>query len=532
MRTPFLTAILLLLLACAALTTALAGSIEDAEPRTALERLVAENQDFSRLEPGELRDGLPVPAWLRVLWRRDHPDGPYPLLLKEVHEWMLAHPDLVPPEEPEPIPVPARRKARIGANRRVSGPWPDPINESDVQIDRWNPKRILVASNDIKGSGRLAVFYSKDGGATWGRSFLPFVENDSIHADPTVDWSSDGTAWATTAAVEVTPLALRLRVYRSSDGGATWKLDDTPSGAQGRVDKQMTWMDHSRTSPYRDTFYAIWRDRNGVFMNRRVPGKGWAAMPVQVNGPESVDGLGCDVTTNAKGHVFALWPEPENRKILFIQSKNGGATWTAPRSIGSTWGIYQMIVPAVAERKMLIYLSAGAYVRGKKSLIYAAWADLSGAPGCRVREDAPGENVASACKTRIWFLRSADGGSTWSAPRKVNDPAAKSDQFAPALAVDETTGALALIYYDTVADPGRKKTHVYYQASYDDGVTWTKPLRVTTQPTDETREGSDARQYGDYNGLSGYAGQFFPTWTDRRASSPEEIWTATVRDIR
>jgi hypothetical protein len=62
---------------------------------------------------------------------------------------------------------------------------------------------------------------------------------------------------------------------------------------------------------------------------------------------------------------------------------------------------------------------------------------------------------------------------------------------------------------------------------------WTKPLRVTTQPTDETRDGSDERQYGDYNGLSGYAGQFFPTWTDRRGNNtPEEIWTATVRDIR
>jgi hypothetical protein len=173
MRKPFFFAILLLLIAFTALTTALAGSRDDGEPRTALERLVAENQDFALLEPGELRDGLPVPAWLRVLWRREHPDGPYPLILKEVHEWMLAHPDLVPPEEPEPdsevaaIPAPANRKARAGANRRVSGSWPTPINESDVQIDRWNPKRILVASNDIKGSGRLAVYYSKDGGATW-----------------------------------------------------------------------------------------------------------------------------------------------------------------------------------------------------------------------------------------------------------------------------------------------------------------------------------------------------------------------------
>jgi BNR repeat-like domain len=527
-RSPFTAAILLLLIVFTALTSALAG-FGEAESLTALERLVAENQDFGLLEPGELRDGPPIPAWLRVAWRKEHPDGPYPLILKEVHEWMLAHPDLVPPE-PGPTYAP-RRKARAGANRRVSGSWPTPINESDVQVDRWHPDRLLVASNDIAGSGRLAVFYSRDGGATWGRSYLPFVENDSIHADPTVDWSSDGTAWATTAAVQVNPLVFRLRVYRSADGGATWTHDATPSGDEDRTDKQMTWMDHASQSPYRDTFYAVWRGRNGAFLNRRVPGKGWGK-PVQLNGPESLDTLGADVTANAKGHVFVMWPEPVNRRIIMVQSRNGGSTWTAPRAVGSTYGIYQMIVPAVAERRMLIYLATGAYVRGKKSLIHAAWADLSGAQGCRVSEDAPGKDVASACKTRIWFLRSTDGGKTWSAPRKINDQNAKNDQFAPALAVDETTGALALIYYDTIADPGRKKTHVYYQASYDDGATWTKPLRVTTQPTDETRDGSDERQYGDYNGLSGYAGRFFPTWTDRRANTPEEIWTATVRDDR
>src|SRR5690349_8826472 len=114
MRPLFATTILLLLTAFTALTTALAGSREP-EPLTALERLVAENQDFSLLEPGERQDGLPIPAWLRVLWRREHPDGPYPLILKEVHEWMLAHPDLVPPEEPVPVAAPAKHKAKVGA---------------------------------------------------------------------------------------------------------------------------------------------------------------------------------------------------------------------------------------------------------------------------------------------------------------------------------------------------------------------------------------------------------------------------------
>lgn len=47
--------------------------------------------------------------------------------------------------------------------------------------------------------------------------------------------------------------------------------------------------------------------------------------------------------------------------------------------------------------------------------------------------------------------------------------------------------------------------------------------------TDETIAGADSgNQYGDYNGLSGYANSFFPSWTDRRNNAREEIWTALI----
>src|SRR5438270_2070880 len=61
-----------------------------------LAKLIASNQDFQLLRPEEAHDKIAVPLWLRVLWRKDHPDtelapgdptGGYPLVLKEVHEW-------------------------------------------------------------------------------------------------------------------------------------------------------------------------------------------------------------------------------------------------------------------------------------------------------------------------------------------------------------------------------------------------------------------------------------------------------------
>ena len=38
-------------------------------------------------------------------------------------------------------------------------------------------------------------------------------------------------------------------------------------------------------------------------------------------------------------------------------------------------------------------------------------------------------------------------------------------------------------------------------------------------------------QYGDYNGLTGHAGIFYPSWTDRQSGGREEIWTVPIRAV-
>src|SRR4029453_4714170 len=102
-------------------------------------------------------------------------------------------------------------------------------------------------------------------------------------------------------------------------------------------------------------------------------------------------------------------------------------------------------------------------------------------------------------------------------PVMLNNQSSLNDQFNQWMVVDETTGGLGIIYYDTVGDPGRKKVDVWYQSSFDDGVTWSAAVKVTSAQTDETSAGAEfGNQFGDYNGLSGIAGLFFPSWTDRR----------------
>jgi hypothetical protein len=133
----------------------------------------------------------------------------------------------------------------------------------------------------------------------------------------------------------------------------------------------------------------------------------------------------------------------------------------------------------------------------------------------------------------VWFSRSADGGATWSAPAKVNDQKGNNDQFNQWLVVDETNGTLGLIYNDTIGDSKRLGSDVWFQTSFDNGATWNPPYKVTTSMTDETAETADeGNQYGDYNSLSGFAGTFFPSWTDRRSGGMEEIWTAKLSVMR
>jgi hypothetical protein len=414
----------------------------------------------------------------------------------------------------------------MATNVRLSGAQTTPRSEADVRVNYTDPTKIVAASNSISAGGSQAQFYSSDSGATWNQTTLPLVSGDNFHSDPAVDWTSDGTAWALTLGISATGNALRS--YTSTDGGATWTLEATPSGAQTAVDREIIWVDHSPMSPFKDQVYTTWHNGVPAFVATRTVGGGGAwQTPVQISGAEQTGpAIGNDIKTNSAGDVFAFYPDGDgSHKLRVVKSTDGGATFGAHVDfapiIAST---RKLSIPADTGRMARVYISGGAYRTAAKDHVYAAWPDLSGEPGC-TSGLGPGASVASTCKTRIWFSRSTDGGNTWEAPRKLFDQPGLNDQFYSRLVVDETDGKLVVIYYDTVNDPGRIKSDVWMQTSSDDGVTWSVPVQITSAETDETAASADSgNQYGDYIGLTGNAGNFFACWTDRRSGAREEIW--------
>ena len=519
-------------------------------PGSALEKLVRGNQNFTLLRPEETSDRLGLPPWIRVYWRKAHPadkssatnpTGGYPRALRDLLAWMLSHQDLKPARALRPIAPAYARTVAIGGDLNISGTSStNRRSESDIRINPFSTQNIVAASNDPT-SGHQVQYYSSDGGSSWGQVSLSLFSGDALHSDPAVDWTSDGRAWSITLGINAARTILRGRAYFSTDGGATWSQETTWSGSQTAVDKELMWVDHFATkvdgspNPFKDQIYAIWHNDMPAFMTRRTAGAGgtWLASPVQVSGAESTGTcIGNDVTSNHDGEVFGFWPDTGSQTIFVVKSTNGGTSYGAPVQIATTFGSLDIGVPSFNSRRALIYVSAGAYKTATKDLVFASWTDLSGAAGCTIPVNEPSSNTASTCKTRIWFARSTDGGAAWSAPVTLNDQTGLNDQFNQRLAVDESTGALGIIYYDTIGDTGRLKTDVWYQSSFDDGVTWSAATKVTSAMTDETSAGADfGNQYGDYNGLAAYAGVFFPSWTDRRtnlSTSREEIWTSMI----
>jgi hypothetical protein len=509
-------------------------------PGSNLEGLVYENQSFEMLRPGEKNDKIGIAPWLRVWWRKAHPEmtysasdptGGYPRVLHEVQEWMLHHQDLLPGLADVDM-GPEASRTTAGANVRVSGAQTTPRSESDIRINFLNPNQVIAASNAIVSGGHQAQFYSSDGGVTWGQTTLPFTTGDAFHSDPTVDWRTTGVAWSTTIGINSAGTSLKMRSYSSATAGASWTFDSTFSGTQTSADKQLMWIDHSSTSSFKDSIYACWHNGNPAYINYRRATGAWLATPIKVSGTESTGtAIGCDIKSNSSGDVFVFWPTTTNRRVVVRKSTDGGATWATAVIVRTMFDAYDIGIPAMASRRALIYTSGGAYKSGTTNNVYVAWTDLTGATGCTTASNEPGTNAASTCKTRIWFSRSTDGGTTWSTAAMINNQSGLNDQFNQALAVDEGTGRIAVIYYDTVGDSTRKKTNVFYQTSADAGVTWSAATQVTTAQTDETVSGADSgNQYGDYNSLSGWASKFLPSWTDRRSAGKEEIWTAPVTE--
>jgi hypothetical protein len=139
----------------------------------------------------------------------------------------------------------------------------------------------------------------------------------------------------------------------------------------------------------------------------------------------------------------------------------------------------------------------------------------------------------------IFYTRSADNGTTWSAPVKLNtDPDQQfHSQWMPSLSVTNT-GKVTASWYDrrnqntacnAVTDPGCSYER-YGRQSADNGVTWGADFAITTSVTPEpaqTDSGVQACYAGDYDYDTGVNSNAWVTWTDGRRN----VGGTNVQDV-
>lgn len=245
-------------------------------------------------------------------------------------------------------------------------------------------------------------------------------------------------------------------VIASTDGGKTWgepvQLPQTIFGDQAVRDQALT----ARTT----TTVAA----NAPTTTTTVPAPGSrSAEPNQV---VNFGGFQPVVTVGNNGTVYAIWPSTTANitpgppaGIFLSRSTDKGRTWETRQAVPFD------------------------YKNG--TFVQMAWTEAGGPEGTLHAVYEFKERPDVGGYSDIFYIRSTDGGETWTQPRNITDdrPDDLFAQYYPNI-TSAPDGRIDVAFYDTRFDPGIRANDVVYTYSNDNGETWSKNERISDQSID------------------------------------------------
>jgi hypothetical protein len=405
-----------------------------------------------------------------------------------------------------------------------------------VVADPKTPGTLFASANNTS-LGHVTGFVSQDSGAFWTTSLLPNAvappNTYSFWPGPAYDNRGELYQSYTPFGSSATSVTTQVAVARSTDKGQDW---GNPGGVEpptAAPEKSLMAVDRT-SGPFQNRLYVAY-DTNPspqsepIVVAHSDDGGSWSKSIVADSGGD----FGAVPAVGPQGQVYVAWDDwkwcppagcgtygQAAGRIEFASSVDGGGHFSAravapthtgagqhPNWYGAVCGGSQPLVSSLPS--LDVDRSTGPY-RGN---LYMAWADN-------------GNTVIM----HIYFARSTDGGLTWSSPVRIDSFNFNNDAWHPALAVDQTTGAVTLAWYDRRIDIGPNRLYqTYYTQSMDGGVTFlpTEAL-VADTPSDPS---ISCYGTGDYMSIASVNGIAHPVWVDTRNGYPQ-VFTAAVDEGR
>jgi hypothetical protein len=338
----------------------------------------------------------------------------------------------------------------------------DAANECAISVDPTNTSRMAIGwrqFDSVLSNFRQGGYgYSTDGGIHW--TFPGVLEPGVFRSDPVTNSDETGTFFYLSLLA-----TLCENMYRSTNGGQSW-TELQADGLAGGGDKE--WFTIDKTNgPGHGFQYQSDDGANcsggGVEFQRSTDGGVTWQSPIVVPGGTDIGTL--DVDTNGN---------------LFIGGE-GFVDFNCVRSSNAQFGGQTPTFDQVTEVDMGGFLGGfgGINPDGLWGQCFLA-IDRSGtATNNNIYMLAsvvpPGRST-----TDVMFVRSTDGGLTFSAPQKVNDDPVNPSKWhwfgtfsvAP-------TGRLDAVWYDTRNAANNTDSQLFYSFSTDTGVTWSANVAVS-----------------------------------------------------
>ena len=357
----------------------------------------------------------------------------------------------------------------------------DAANECTISVDPTNNTRMAIGwrqFDDVTSNFRQAGWgYTTDGGLTW--TFPGVLQPGFFRSDPVTGSDETGNFFY---------LSLRSDgfsffcddMWRSTNGGASWSLISGKQGAIGgdkqwfTIDKNIGGMGHGFQYQANDQSSC----ETGIFNRSTDAGVTWGA---QVDIPnEPIFGT-LDVDSNGNLYVGG-----EGNTFYCARSSNA--------QNGNQTPAFDQVTPVDMGGDIS---GGGINPAGLDGQCFLA-VDHSGTATNNYIYMLASVLPSGQSTTEVMFVRSTDGGATFSAPVRVNDDANHQTKwhwfgtFAVA-----PNGRLDAVWYDTRNAANNRDSQLFYSYSTDAGVTWSFNVAVSNS-FDPSQGYPNQSKIGDY----------------------------------